>query len=64
MLHHLSLCRLRRNFNELVDRKWDKIASKFDIELTEVQKIFDYIQTLTPTPGAVMVLLTACMYSD
>ncbi|HLQ41088.1 MAG TPA: RNA polymerase factor sigma-54 [Tetragenococcus sp.] len=43
---------LEETFNELADRKWDKIASKFDIELTEVQKIFDYIQTLTPTPGA------------
>src|SRR5699024_6142003 len=39
-------------FDELVGRKWDVIAKKLNIGLNEIQLIFDYIQTLTPTPGA------------
>ena len=43
---------LEECFNELVDRKWDVIAKRFDISLVDVQQVFDYLQTLTPTPGA------------
>lgn len=39
-------------FDELVNRHWDKIAKKYDIKLSEVQEIFDYVRTLTPNPGA------------
>ncbi|TXX29253.1 RNA polymerase factor sigma-54, partial [Escherichia coli] len=39
-------------FTELAERKWDKIAKNLAVSLSEIQKVFDYIQTLTPTPGA------------
>lgn len=44
---------LEETFEELVQRKWDLIAKRFNITLHEIQQVFDYIQTLTPTPGAV-----------
>lgn len=44
---------LEEYFTELVERKWESIAKKLVISLTDIQKVFDYIQTLTPTPGAV-----------
>ncbi|HIY57424.1 MAG TPA: RNA polymerase factor sigma-54 [Candidatus Tetragenococcus pullicola] len=43
---------LEEFFNELVDRKWEIIANNFSVDLPAIQEIFDYIQTLTPTPGA------------
>lgn len=39
-------------FSELAERKWEVIAKHFKISLADVQQIFDYVQTLTPTPGA------------
>ncbi|MDN6639150.1 MAG: RNA polymerase factor sigma-54 [Tetragenococcus sp.] len=50
---HLAYVVLEEMFEELVARKWEKIAKKFDVSLSDVQEIFDYIQNLTPTPGAV-----------
>ncbi|MCF1684298.1 RNA polymerase factor sigma-54 [Tetragenococcus halophilus] len=50
---HLAYVVLEEMFEELVDRKWEKIAKNFDISLSDVQEIFDYIQNLTPTPGAI-----------
>jgi len=50
---HLAYVVLEEMFEELVDRKWEKIAKDFDISLSDVQEIFDYIQNLTPTPGAI-----------
>lgn len=44
---------LEEKFDALAQRKWEVIAKQFDITLQEVQKIFDYIQTLTATPGAI-----------
>jgi RNA polymerase sigma-54 factor len=43
---------LEESFDELVNRQWDKIAKKYDIQLTDVQDVFDYVRTLTPNPGA------------
>lgn len=50
---NLAYVILEEFFEELVDRKWEKIAKHFSVSLTEIQSVFDYIQTLTPTPGAV-----------
>ncbi|HFD1815717.1 TPA: RNA polymerase factor sigma-54 [Enterococcus hirae] len=44
---------LEECFESLVDRKWKEIAQRFSIELSEVQRIFDYIQTLSPSPGRI-----------
>ncbi|PTO40395.1 RNA polymerase sigma-54 factor [Enterococcus mundtii] len=40
-------------FDQLVERKWKEIAQHFSIPLSDVQRIFDYIQTLSPSPGRV-----------
>ncbi|MBE6172646.1 RNA polymerase sigma-54 factor [Enterococcus pernyi] len=40
-------------FDQLVERKWKEIAQHFAIPLSDVQRIFDYIQTLSPSPGRV-----------
>lgn len=48
----LAYIMLEESFEELVHRKWELIAKHFAITLQEVQQVFDYIQTLTPTPGA------------
>ncbi|MFW7373700.1 RNA polymerase factor sigma-54 [Vagococcus fluvialis] len=39
-------------FEELANRKWAIIQKAYDIEVFEVQDIFDYIQKLQPYPGA------------
>ena len=43
---------LEEYFDALVNRKWESIAKELTISLADVQAVFDYIQTLTPTPGA------------
>ncbi|WP_312541848.1 RNA polymerase factor sigma-54 [Enterococcus sp.] len=43
---------LEEYFDDLAGRKWEKIAKGLQIALSDVQVVFDYIQTLTPTPGA------------
>lgn len=44
---------LEEDFENLVHRKWQAIAKKFAVDLLEVQSIFDYIQTLSPSPGRI-----------
>ncbi|KRM95848.1 RNA polymerase factor sigma-54 [Liquorilactobacillus aquaticus DSM 21051] len=39
-------------FLQLADRKWTEIARRFAISLEEIQKVFDYVRTLSPAPGA------------
>ena len=43
---------LEEHFDQLAGRKWPEIAKKLNVPVTEIQAVFDYIQTLTPTPGA------------
>ncbi|GEL14666.1 RNA polymerase factor sigma-54 [Pediococcus cellicola] len=43
---------LREDFEALANRKWQQIAKKREMDLKEVQKVFDYVRTLTPKPGA------------
>ena len=50
---NLAYIILEEFFEELVNRKWEVIAKHFGILLQEVQVVFDYLQHLTPTPGAV-----------
>ncbi|MEI5994972.1 RNA polymerase factor sigma-54 [Candidatus Enterococcus mansonii] len=44
---------VEEEFAHLAERKWSLIAKKFEVELSEIQSIFDYIQTLTPAPGSI-----------
>lgn len=48
----LAYIMLEEFFEELVQRKWEIIAKNYQVSLPEVQKIFDYLQHLTATPGA------------
>ena len=41
---------LEECFEELVERKWKEIAQRFSVDLHAVQQIFDYLQTLSPSP--------------
>lgn len=43
---------LEEYFQQLVDRKWPEIAKELQVDVKDIQAVFDYIQTLTPTPGA------------
>lgn len=44
---------IEEEFDLLANRKWPLIAKKFKVDLSDIQKIFDYIQTLTPSPGSI-----------
>jgi RNA polymerase sigma-54 factor len=44
---------LEECFDQLAERKWKDIAKRFNTDLTEIQQIFDYLQTLSPSPGRV-----------
>lgn len=43
---------LRNDFEDFTDRNWRKVASRHCISTEDVQKILDYVQTLSPAPGA------------
>lgn len=43
---------LEEEFELFTTRKWKEITRKLDISLNEIQLISDFIQTLTPYPGA------------
>lgn len=43
---------LEEEFDLFTNRKWKDITRKQDISLNEIQTISDFIQTLTPYPGA------------
>lgn len=42
---------LEENFEAFVNKKWKIIAKNYDLNLTDVQDIFDYVNTLNPKPG-------------
>ncbi|MFC6170025.1 RNA polymerase factor sigma-54 [Loigolactobacillus jiayinensis] len=49
---NLAYIVLEEDFVDFVERKWAPIASKYQVAVAEIQHIFDYVQTLTPRPGA------------
>lgn len=44
---------LEEAFEELAERRWEEISKRYDLPLSQIQTIFDYIQTLHPYPGAI-----------
>lgn len=44
---------LKEDFEDFTNCKWSKIAKKHCISIEDVQKILDYVQTLSPAPGAI-----------
>lgn len=49
----LTYLALEEAFDLIGSRKWKSLAEKYSISVTEVQKITDYLQTLSAHPGAI-----------
>lgn len=43
---------LESYFMMFVERKWAQVAEELKCSINEIQRVFDYVQTLTPKPGA------------
>ena len=43
---------IEEEFENFATRKWKVIAQKFDVDLPTIQSIHDFVQTLSPFPGA------------
>ena len=43
---------LENYFTALSDKNWQAIADELDVELADVKVVFEYAQTLDPTPGS------------
>lgn len=39
-------------FEDFTQRKWQNIAGKYGVSLSDIQAVFDYVLTLTPHPGS------------
>ncbi|PTQ85414.1 RNA polymerase RpoN-/SigL-like sigma 54 subunit [Trichococcus patagoniensis] len=42
---------LEESFDDLINRKWAAISKRYAVPLENVQKVFDFLQHLTPSPG-------------
>ncbi|MFC4771791.1 RNA polymerase factor sigma-54 [Enterococcus hermanniensis] len=49
---NLAYLILEESFDEIAKRKFEIIAKKYQLSLSQVQQIMDYIQSLNPFPGA------------
>lgn len=49
----LAYLMIEESFDDFAKRHWKVIAKRYQISLAEVQRISDYILTLTPHPGAI-----------
>lgn len=43
---------LEESFDDFVNRKWDVLAKRYDVSLSEVQNVFDFVHRLTASPAA------------
>lgn len=43
---------IRFHFHEFAEKKWKGLSKTLKVELSDIQKASDYIQTLNPRPGA------------
>jgi len=43
---------LENHFASFSDRNWQEIADELDVDLFDVKVVFEYVQTLDPTPGS------------
>lgn len=43
---------LENYFTAFSDKNWQVIAEELDVDLAEVKSVFEYVQTLDPTPGS------------
>lgn len=43
---------VREYFELFAEKSWKEIAKNLDVKLSDIQEVFDFIQTLQPRPGA------------
>ncbi|GAW63927.1 RNA polymerase factor sigma-54 [Ligilactobacillus acidipiscis] len=43
---------LQNDFTDFVDRRWEPLTQKYEISMSQIQAILDYVQTLSPAPGS------------
>ncbi|WP_167630012.1 RNA polymerase factor sigma-54 [Listeria valentina] len=43
---------LNEHFEDFANKKWKSIAKAFDVELSDIQEVADYVRTLEPKPGS------------
>ena len=43
---------IAEHFNDFAEKKWKEISKQLQIKMTEIQEVFDFIQTLNPRPAA------------
>lgn len=43
---------LSEHFEDFANKKWKNIAKAFDVELSDIQEVADYVRTLEPKPGS------------
>lgn len=48
----LALPILKNDFQKFTAKDWKFLAQKYDVSITEIQKILNYVRTLSPAPGA------------
>lgn len=49
---NLAYIILEDDFMDFVERRWQKLATKYQVKVADIQHILDYVQTLSPRPGA------------
>ncbi|AVK64553.1 RNA polymerase factor sigma-54 [Lactobacillus sp. CBA3606] len=49
---NLAYIILEESFDALVNRNWAQLAKKYAVELADISSVYDYVRTLSPTPGA------------
>ena len=50
---NLAYLILEEEFEAFANRKWEHIAKRYAISLSDVQEVSDFVKTLTPHPGAI-----------
>jgi len=43
---------ITEHFNDFAEKKWKDISKQLQIKMTEIQEVFDFIQTLNPRPAS------------
>jgi len=49
---NLAYIILEENFDNLVNRQWERLAKQYQVTLADISSVYDYVRTLSPTPGA------------
>jgi len=49
---NLAYIILEENFDAFVNRRWASLAKQYQVDLADISSVYDYVRTLSPTPGA------------